>query len=88
MLTDRDTPNVFAQSFPIPINITDDDIAEGLEIFEARIVWTSYSSRVRIGQRNTVHVKIIDDDGESFEYILRPDIIEGYPVGDSDVVND
>lgn len=79
VLTDRDTPNSFSQSFPISINITDDDIAEGLEVFKALIVGTSYSSRVRIGQHNIVNVNIIDDDSESF-ISFRHDIIGRYSV--------
>ena len=64
--TDTDTPAPFADSLPITINITDDTILEGLEHFQVRIVETSDLIRVRIGQRDTVNVYIIDDDSESF----------------------
>ena len=64
--TDTDTPASFADSLPITINITDDTIFEGLEYFQARIVETSDLTQVRIGQRDTVNVTIIDDDSESF----------------------
>ena len=64
--TDTDTPAPFADSLPITINIMDDTIFEGLEYFQARIVDTSDLIRVRIGQRDTVNVTIIDDDSESF----------------------
>ena len=63
--TDTDTPAPFADSLPITINITDDTIFEGLEYFQAEIVETSDSIRVRIGQRDTVNVTIIDDESES-----------------------
>ena len=62
--TDTDTPAPFADSLPITINITDDTIFEGLEYFQARIVNTSDLIRVRIGQRDTVNVTIIDDDSK------------------------
>ena len=69
--TDTDTPAPFADSLPITINIIDDTIFEGLEYFQARIVSTSDSMRVRIGQRDTVSVTIIDDDSESFIMLER-----------------
>ena len=68
--TDTDTPAPFADSLPITINITNDTIFEGLEYFQARIVNTSDFIRVRIGQRDTVNVTIIDDDSESFISIV------------------
>ena len=61
-VTDTQTPAIFAVSSPILINITDDDIFEGVEYFQVRIVETSDSIRVRIGQ-DTVNVTITD--GES-----------------------
>ena len=62
--TDTDTPAPFADSLPITINITDDTIKEGLEYFQVRIVETSDLIRVRICQRDTVNVTIIDDHSE------------------------
>ena len=62
--TDTDTPKPFADSFPITINITDDTIFEGLEYFQVRIVETSDLIRVRIGQRDTINVTVIDDESE------------------------
>ena len=64
--TDTDTPVPYADSLPITINITDDNILEGLEYFQARIVNTSDFFRVRIGLQDTVNVTVIDDDSESF----------------------
>ena len=66
VVTDSDIPAPFVDSLPITINITDDTIFEGLEYFQPRIVETSDLIRVRIGQRDTVNVTIIDDDSESF----------------------
>ena len=63
--TDTDTPAPFADSLPITINITNDAKFEGWEYFQVRIVNTSNSVRVRIGQRDTVNVTIIDDDSLS-----------------------
>ena len=64
--TDGDDPAPTALSSPILINITDDDIFEGAEYFQARIVETSDRLRVRIGPQDTVNVTITDDDSESF----------------------
>ena len=57
--TDRDDPAPTALSSPILINITDDDIFEGVEYFQIRIVETYDRFRVRIGQ-DTVNVTITD----------------------------
>ena len=61
--TDQDTPASSAVSLPFSINITDDDILEELEYLQIQIVETS-SLKVKIGQRNTINVTIIDDDSE------------------------
>ena len=60
-VTDTQTPARSTVSSPIliPIGITNDDIFEGVEYFQARIVKTSDSVRVRIG-RDTVNVTITD----------------------------
>ena len=63
--TDTDTPAPFADSFLITFNITTDNITEGLEYFQARLVETSDFIRVRIGQQDTVNVTITDDNSES-----------------------
>ena len=63
--TDGDDPAPTALSSPILINITDDDIFECVEYFQARIVETSDRFRVRIGSQDTVNVNIIDDDSKS-----------------------
>ena len=57
--TDGGFPANTALSSPILINIANDDIFEGVEFFQARIVETSDSCRfrVRIGQ-NTANVTI------------------------------
>ena len=59
--TDGDDPAPTALSSPILINITDDEIFEGVEYFQARIVETSDRFRVRIGQ-DTVNVTITDSE--------------------------
>ena len=62
-VTDTQTPASSAVSPLILINITDDNIFEGVEYFQACIVETSDRFRVRIGQ-DTVNVMI--SDSESF----------------------
>ena len=59
VLTDGDEPGNTALSSPILINITNDNIFEDGEYFQARIVETSDEVGVRIGQ-DTVNVTIID----------------------------
>ena len=64
-VTDTQTPaRSTVSSPPILIDITDDDIFEGVEYFQARIVETSDRFRVRIG-RDTVNVTIIDSESFS-----------------------
>ena len=58
-LTDGDEPANAALSSPILINITNDDIFEGVEYFQACIVETSDKFRVRIGQ-DTINITITD----------------------------
>ena len=60
--TDVDDPAPTALSSPILINIVDDDIFEGVEYFQARIVETSDRFRVRIGSQDTVNVTITDSE--------------------------
>ena len=62
-VTDTQQPLSNAMSSPILISIMNDDNSEGVEYFQARIVETSDSIRVRIGQ-DTVNVMI--SDSESF----------------------
>ena len=61
VLTDRNEPANAALSSPILIDITSDNIFEGVEYFQARIVKTSDIFRVRIGQ-DTVNVTITDSE--------------------------
>ena len=61
--TDRDNPARTTVSSPIFSSIMEDYFFEGVEYFQARIVETSDSIRVRIGQ-DTVNVTI--NDSESF----------------------
>ena len=61
VVTDGDFPANTALSSPILIDITNDDISEGAEYFQARIVETSDIFRVRIGQ-DTVNVIITDSE--------------------------
>ena len=65
VLTDRDKPANAALSSPILIDITSDNIFEGVEYFQARIVETSDRFRVRIGQ-DTVNVIITDSESHMF----------------------
>ena len=64
--TDGDDPRPTALSSPILIKIAYDDIFEGAEYFQARIVKTSDKFSVRIGSQDTVNVTITDNDSESF----------------------
>ena len=66
VFTDGDDPARTALSSPILINITYDDIFEGAEYFQARIVETSDRFAVRIGPQDTVNVTITENDSELF----------------------
>ena len=70
-VTDIQTPARSAVSSPILIDITDDDIFEGVEYFQACIVETSDRFRVRIG-RNTVNVTITDSESCMFGMHIKP----------------
>ena len=63
--TDGEDPADSALSSSILINITNDDIFEGVEYFQARIVETSDNFSVRIGQ-DTVNVTITDSESYTF----------------------
>ena len=63
-VTDTQTPARSTVSSPIMIPIVNDTIFEGPEYFQACIVETSDSIRVRIG-RDTVNVTIIDSESFS-----------------------
>ena len=63
-VTDTKTPASSTVSSLILIDIMDDDIFEGVEYFQARIVETSDRFRVRVGQ-GTVNVTIIDSESVS-----------------------
>ena len=69
--SDADHPVDSALSFPILINITNDDIFEGVEYFQARIVETSDEVRVRIGQ-DTVNITITDSESYVFGMHVNP----------------
>ena len=69
--TDGEDPADTALSSPILINITNDDIFEGVEYFQARIVETSDRFRVRIGQ-DTVNVIITDSEKCMFGIHVKP----------------
>ena len=60
VFTDGDYPAPFTLSSPITIDITNDGIAEGEEYFQAQIVETSDTFRVRIGHLDTINVTITD----------------------------
>ena len=70
VFTDGEDPAPTAMSSPILINIAYDDIFEGVEYFQARIVETSDRFRVRIGSQDTVNVTITENDSESFINLL------------------
>ena len=72
--TDGDTPTNTALSSPILIDITNDDIFEGMEYFPARIVETSDRFRVRIGQ-DTVNVTIKESELCLFGLHVNPNYI-------------
>ena len=61
---DTKTPAHSTVSSAILIGITDDDMFEGVEYFQAHIVETSDRIRVRIG-RGTVNVTITDSESFS-----------------------
>ena len=63
--TDGEDPADTALSSPILIDLTSDDIFEGVEYFQARIVETSDRFKVRIGQ-DTVNVTITDSESCMF----------------------
>ena len=67
--TDGDDPDDTALSSPILLDIVNDDVFEGVEYFQARIMDTSDEFRVRIGQ-DTVNVTINGDDSELFRKLL------------------
>ncbi len=69
--TDGGVPANTALSSPILIDITNDDISEGAEYFQARIVETSDIFRVRIGQ-DTVNIIITDSESCMFGMHVRP----------------
>ena len=63
--TDGNVPANTALSSPIVIDITNDDIFESVEYFQACIVETSDRIRVRIGQ-DTVNITITDSESCMF----------------------
>ena len=71
--TDGEDPDDTTLSSPILIDIVNDDISEGVEYFQERIVETSDEVRVRIGQ-DTVNVTI-NDESELFRNVYSPECI-------------
>ena len=69
--TDVNDPDPTTLSSPILINITNDDIFEGVEYFQAHIVETSDRFRVRIGQ-DTVNITIPDSESCMFDMHVNP----------------
>ncbi len=69
--TDGDQPENTALSSPIVIDITNDDIIEGVEFFQAHILETSDEVRVRIGQ-GTVNITIIDSESCMCDMHVNP----------------
>ena len=74
--TDGEDPDDTALSSPILIDIVNDDVFEGVEYFQARIVETSDGVRVRIGQE-TVNVTINDIDSELFRNFTLQSVPDG-----------
>ena len=72
VFTDVNVPANSALSSPILIDITNDDIFEGVEYFQARIVETSDRFRVRIGQLNTVSITVTDSESCMFGMCVNP----------------
>ena len=70
-VTDTQTPARSTVSSPILINITDDNIFEGVEYFQACIVETSDRFRVRIGQ-DTVNITITDSESCMLDIHVNP----------------
>ena len=64
--TDGDDPVPSTLSLTVLINITNDNILEGVESIQACITVTADNFSVMIGPQDTVNVTIIDDDSESF----------------------
>ena len=62
--SDQLAPLGEAESVPIVLNINNDAIYEGDEVFTCHIVSTSDAPTVKIGSRNEVPVTIVDDDGK------------------------
>ena len=60
VIFDTDSPQPFADSIPVAINLTSDQILNNTDFFQMKIVETSDLLRVRIGQRNTTCVNIND----------------------------
>ena len=77
VFTDGDVPADTASSSPILIDITNDDIFEGVEYFQARIVETSDRFRVKIGQ-DTVNVTITDCESCMFGMHIKPYLSTNY----------
>ena len=69
--TDRGEPANTTLSSPILIDIIYDDIFDGAEYFQARIVETSDRFRVRIGQ-DTVNITINDSESCMFGMHVNP----------------
>ena len=81
--TDGDYPASTALSSPFLINVVDDNIFEGTEQFQARIVKTSDKLRVRIGPQSAISITITDDDRELTNLIFRIKV----HVGSDEIVN-
>ena len=72
VLSDGDVPANTALSSPILINITNDNLFESVEYFQAHILETSDRFRVRVGQQNTVNVMITNSESCMFSIHINP----------------
>ena len=61
-VTDDAGPSVM--SLPILINITNDDVLEGVEFIQMCIMVTAHNFSVMIGSQDLVNVTIVDDDSK------------------------
>ena len=62
--TDGDDPDPSVMSLPILINITNDDVLEGVEFVQICVMVTADNFSVMIGPQDTINVTILDDDSE------------------------
>ena len=60
----EDDAGASVMSLPILINITNDDVLEGVEFIQICIMVTAHNFSVMIGPQDLVNVTIVDDDSK------------------------